>query len=103
MSETIPEGWTEQEEIGFQYMKKGMAMIYNIVIDELPNMRTKDEQIACMRIIQKVRYLGKKTQHCDENEILLIKESSEMGLSIRDIAWIFERSTETIHKYVKQS
>ena len=44
--------------------------------------------------------MGGQTQHVEAPERMLIQELSKRRMSIRDLAFIFSRSTDTIHKIV---
>jgi len=53
------------------------------------------------RLGLKVQRLGQQPQHVDDNEKQLIQYLSERQYSTREIAFILDRSIETVHRHVR--
>lgn len=81
--------------------------ILKMLADEYTELFTKGithkQALLAERLIKVIATLGKQSRHIDEDEAKEIHiYRRHLDMSVRDIAFIFKRSSETIHRVLKR-
>ena len=100
----VPEDWTPEEELQYQGFNKALHLIDDAVRKDMKRLTEKEDAKYCLaylRIIHLIANLGQIPKTCTPEEIEKMQRLRKLGLSIRQIAFIHQRSLDTIQRHVE--
>jgi hypothetical protein len=79
-----------------------MDLVLDIIEKDLNIIKLNhDQALAYYRLMWLIEQEGKQSFHVEPNESKKAKLLRQIGFTIRDLAFIFQRSTKTIHEHVQ--